>query len=145
MLRQWLVKIQGRECLVLKVTGRLTLRNARRLILSLAGSEEDVRCDLRRNLTVSDSRIFFASSGFLRDFLVPRIGEVDDAHGVYLEHVLARAVHRALAEGRKWAPLPTKPRIRGQSGTTGAVYGPSALRDFIAATVHAVRGGVISR
>jgi hypothetical protein len=144
ILRQWLAKREGQERYVLKVTGRLSVMNARRLILSLAGCEEDVRCELRRNLTYSDSRIFFASSGFLRDFLVPRIEEVDDVHGVYFEHVLARSVHSALAEGRKWAPLPVRPWVRGRSGSTGAAYGSSVLRESLAATFHAVRRAVIS-
>lgn len=145
ILRQWLERCQGQECVVLKATGRLSLQNARQLILSLSGCKEDVRCELRRNLATSDSRIFFASASFLRDFLVPRIKEVDDRRGVYFEHVLARAVHSALAEGRKWAPLPVRPRLRGRSGTTGGEYGSSVLRDSIATALHAIRGAVLSR
>jgi len=59
---------------------------------------------------------------------------------VYLEHVLARAVLRAISNGHKWSPLPVKPVILGCAGTPDSPYKNSAVRVLTAEGLHRLKG-----
>jgi hypothetical protein len=131
--------------MILKVTGRLVVPNAARIAgcLSLAGIQ--VYCDLRDNLVRADSRVFAASPEFLREFLLPLREQVDDARQVSFEHVLARAVHLALAGGACWALLPEAPDIRGVSATTDEAYPSSWLSRLRRALFRRIKASVLDR
>lgn len=107
----------------LKVTGRYYVRNAGKL-LNYMGRREDVEiwCDLRRGMRFCDSRVFGGRVSFLARYICPRLDEVDEGNGVWLEHVLARAVLRAMSDGLTFSPLPYAPEIQGVSGTTNTRY-----------------------
>jgi hypothetical protein len=111
---------------IMKVTGRLIVRNAETLVTRLGAADADVLCDLRRNLQVADARVFCATPAFLRNYLLPRAEEIDDLAGNTFEVVLARAVHRALSEGGRWAMLPAAPDLDGVAATADEPYGRSA-------------------
>jgi hypothetical protein len=108
---------------ILKITGRLAVRNIDGLIRQAASIQDsDVICDLRDNLLSADSRVFCATTGFLERFLIPLRPLVDDSKGLFLEHILARAVHEALAQGLRWSMLPVTPNISGIAGTADRAY-----------------------
>ena len=108
------------DSFIIKVTGRYHVRNARKYYnFARNRPDVDVICDLSRRLTFADTRIFGACARFLRDYFCPLIDQVNDAEGVFLEHVLARAVHRGIAEGIRWELPPCAPDIVGISGTFG--------------------------
>jgi hypothetical protein len=102
----------------LKVTGRYYLANATQL-LRFAESRPDVEifCDMLLNLTFADSRAFVGTTGFLRDYLFPLAGEVNDSRRSNFEHVLARAVHSCMANNGLWAQPPLALEIQGFSGS----------------------------
>jgi hypothetical protein len=104
---------------VLKVSGRVYVPNASALVASMDRLPAvDVFCDLRRNLTWGNSRVFCASKDVLTNHLVPRRCLIDDSRGLFLEHALARAVHGVMAEGGRWSHLPVAPVVTGISGTS---------------------------
>lgn len=105
--------------MVLKGTGRYRVANADRLARQCAIEPAAVVCDLRENLTAADCRWFAATPAFLRDYLLPRQQLCDDSRGSFLEHVLARAVHAAIADGHAWRLPQVLPRVLGIAGTNG--------------------------
>lgn len=114
--------IRGEER-VLKVTGRLFVRNIAKILRDVSSNPvPDVFCDWSRNLTWADSRVFCALVPFLRSHLLPLQELVNDSQGVCLEHALSRAVHQAIANGLHWALIPRCPDVVGISGTSGLKY-----------------------
>ena len=103
--------------MVVKATGRYQVANAQCLAAQCATEPAAVICDLRDHLTVADCRWFAATPAFLRDYLLPRRGQCDDAAGVFLEHVLARAAHAAMADGLAWRLPRAMPVVRGITGS----------------------------
>ncbi len=114
---------------IVKCTGRLSVRNAAKLVSRLTADSYDVMCTLRRCLTFADSRLFAATPTFLEKHLLPQQIRIDDARGVYFEHALARAVSQSLVDDMKWRPFPIFPVIDGVSGT----YGNSMNHSWIGA------------
>lgn len=106
------------DSIVIKITGRLFVKNNRQLIerLSLPDTA-DVYCDLRFNMTSSDSRVFCATGLFLERYLLPRCEHVNDSTGDIFEKVLAKAIHAALADGWQWSMLPSTPWMVGVAAT----------------------------
>jgi len=107
----------------LKVTGRYYLRNAR-FFLDFIGQNPDVDvvCDLTKNLTWADSRVFGGKTKFLEQYLRPLRSSINDSAHVYIEHVLARAILMQIGNSGKWELPPELPDIEGISATINASY-----------------------
>lgn len=115
----------------LKVTGRYFLKNGVQVLHSVARHEEaEVVCNLLDNLRWADSRAFGGSTAFLRDYLCPMLDEVNDSVGATFEHVLARAAHRVMADGRRWALLPVTLQVQGVSGSHGKAWQRSRKQEM---------------
>ncbi|MCW2972361.1 MAG: hypothetical protein JWN72_634 [Thermoleophilia bacterium] len=111
--------------LVVKVTGRLVVRNTEQFLRGIRAAEGvEVFADLRlrQRISVADSRVFAARPSFYFDRLLKRADRMDDPAGSYFEHVLAQAVHAVAADGEPWDLLPVYPEVVGRSGTTGDRY-----------------------
>jgi hypothetical protein len=118
--------------LVVKVTGRYHVTNAGSLIARIAAAGPvDVVVDLVAGLTQADCRFYASSPRFLGGYLVPMRESIDDDRGVCFEHVLARAVHGAMADGLVWHSMPDVPVIVGRSGTNGRPYASGPVRVLI--------------
>ena len=115
------VASDGRHDAVVKCTGRLFVRNARSLLPRRA-VDADIMCLLDGALTQADSRFFIARAEVLATSFAGMGPEVDEAAGIYLEHVLCRRVLRAIGEGRTWKPLPARPLYSGWSATHDRRY-----------------------
>jgi hypothetical protein len=110
----------------LKVTGRYYVRNATKLIRYLGTHRDvDICCDLQRGMTYCDSRVFGGTVGFLERYVCSRASEIDDSQGIWFEHVLARAVLRAMSDGLRFSLLPCVPLVEGVSGSTNQRFGRS--------------------
>jgi len=131
--------------LVMKVTGRLFISNAAEILNRVDGQSATIFCDLRQNLSVADSRVFFATPDFLRDYLFFRAQEIDDLAGVMFETVLARAVHHALSDGSTWKPLPLSPRWHGLAGTADHPYKSSVADLWRREIFRALKAGILKR
>jgi hypothetical protein len=105
---------------VIKCTGRLGVRNPPSLISKVRAERFDVMCDIGRYLTYADSRFFAATPDFILNYLGREKDTVNDSNGIYLEHALACATTRAIADRKTWRPLPTNPQLVGISGTLGS-------------------------
>ncbi len=113
----------------LKVTGRYYVPNAQSLMRLLAdGPEIDVVCNLYRNLTWGDSRVFGATNAFIQDYLLPMRHLIDEEADLGIEQVLARAVHQLMAKGGKWSATPEWLEVQGISGTLGEAYKVNRFR-----------------
>jgi hypothetical protein len=132
--------------LVVKVTGRLAIRNIRKLLRMIQEhSGFDISCDFRGNLQWADSRIFVASANFLRSYLVPMQGLADDSRGISFEHVLGRASHRAVGDGLRWVPMLCTPQIQGTQATSGVHYPDSWTRWLARDAFRRLKNWVIAR
>lgn len=112
---------------IIKVTGRLVLRNPESLFRSTAN--EDVCTRLQQNLTYADARAFAATPEFIDNFLACQLNAIDDTEGLYLEHGLARATCEAIASGRRWRHPARAFHLEGRAGSNSLRYPESrALR-----------------
>jgi len=117
---------------VIKVTGRYFIENIEKIATILVkGSDIYIMADLKKNLSWADSRIFAFKSSFIIEYFSKFQNILNDSKGFYLEHALARASLRAISDGYKWVPLPSKPIIIGYSGTSDAPYNVSKIRWLI--------------
>lgn len=105
--------------LIVKCTGRLWVSNSRELFPRIAERAFDVMCTLKQHLSFADARFFAATPEFINDYLVPRNEMINDAEGIFLEHALACATAKAIADRGAWRPFPNFPVIKGISGTYG--------------------------
>jgi hypothetical protein len=128
--------------LIAKCTGRLIVRNAARILPSIAACEFDIMCTLFKHLSFADSRLFVATPAFLREYLLPKATMVDESAGVFFEHALACAAASAVGEGKRWRPFPAYPRIQGISGTHGTVISDSPVLATIRSLYHQWAGFV---
>jgi len=127
---------------VVKCTGRLTVRNGIAVLRAIAASEFDVMCSLKQHLAFADSRLFAATPSFIERYLLARVDMIDDTAGVYFEHALACAIASAVADRKQWRPFPIFPRIEGISATDGIPMTNSALKGAAKALYHRVRNFV---
>ncbi|MBF4584901.1 hypothetical protein [Curtobacterium sp. VKM Ac-2887] len=106
---------------IYKSTGRLVLRNARRLVRPIPLDAVRVRMTLDRSF--ADTRFVGAHAQVWRTILLADTAAVDEEAGIYLEHVLAGAVARAAAlQQIRIERFPERPHFVGQSGSTGRRY-----------------------
>jgi len=136
-----LLKKSGR---FVKVNGRYYVSNIG-AVMSQITPDVEVVCDLSRNLSWADSRVFGGTREFLKKYLCPEGFKVNDSKGLFLEHALARAVHRAIADGRRWSFLPCVPKIRGISGTANIPYRNSHARGVAKSIVWCMKRFLFAR
>ena len=131
---------------VMKVTGRFIVANAEAIAKKISKTNGiDVFCDLRQNLSASDSRLFCATPHFLREYFMPFLSLMNESNGIWFEHILARAVHRAMADGLRWSMLPYAYDIRGIEGSVGTPF-PSSRRKYISRNIFRIlKSMVLSR
>ena len=113
----------SKSTFVFKVTGRYKVINFQ-TFLRKYNSESNINLllDFKWRLSFVDSRFFGFTPSFIKEFLAAQRSVLNDSEGVYLEHVLAKAALKAIAEGYIFEPLPTLPRIEGYSASSGVKY-----------------------
>jgi hypothetical protein len=127
------------DCLIVKCTGRLTVRNARRLLETVSKCEFDIMCMLHDYLTYAESRLFIATRAFISNYLVAQQQHINDMDNVVFENALAYAAASAIADRKKWRPFPIFPIIEGRSGTTGNSITDSAGRRLVRSISYRLR------
>lgn len=132
--------------MIMKVTGRLIIANAGEIAKAISKAEGvDIFCDLRRNLSTSDSRLFCATPSFLKNYFIVFQGIVNESTGICFEDILARGVHRAMADGLRWSMLPCAHDMRGIAGTADKPL-PSSRWNFISRELfRTIKTTVLSR
>jgi hypothetical protein len=107
---------------VIKSSGRQFISNAVRILSTIYEEEFYVISWLKRRLRYADSRFFIARKEFYVNYLLQELMHINEADHIYFEHVLARAVHRCLADGKQWASPKAYPICEGISGTENMQY-----------------------
>ncbi len=132
-------RLLGAAEIIVKCTGRLTVRNAAKVLRVISRGDFDVMCTLKRNLSFADSRLFAATPRFLHEYLLPLGEKLDDNRGMTFEHGLAQATARAISDQNRWSPFPCFPVIDGVSGTDGKTMTNSPLSRVNKAIYHQLR------
>lgn len=139
-------KIIEPDSIVIKVTGRLFVKNNLELIQRLVLPDmTDVYCDLRFNMSSSDSRVFCATGLFFKKYLLPRSEHVNDSTDDIFEKVLAKSIHSALADGLKWSMLPTTPWMIGIAATSNQPIPDSRMRVLARDLFRRIKKAVVAR
>ena len=104
----------------------------------------DVMCDLSKNLTWADSRVFGGTKSFFDIYLLPELAHVNDTAGLYFEHALAKSTHRSIADNLRWELAPFV-AIVGVSGTSNELYKRSWIKELVKNVVYQVKKFVLHR
>ncbi len=121
-------RLIGNETLLVKITGRLYAAGLTKILENIdKQAPAEVYCNFTGDLDRAETYLFCATKPFLCNYLLPLKEEANDSEGIFFEHLLARAVHKALYEGIRWSILPGFIDLRGVSGTTGTVYTRSLI------------------
>jgi len=132
---------------VIKVTGRLYVRNINKLIVAVEKSQYiDIWCDYRRYLTSTVSFIFCAKVSYFQKYIIPFKNKVDERYKKSnFEHALANAIHTSMAAAHHWRPLPFTPRITGISASRNRAYNSSLLFWIFREIYRKTREAVLER
>ena len=104
--------IIGPDSLIVKVSGRYRAQTWEKALLMRA--QPPVVTDLSRRLTWAESKVFLMRADLIQRYLLPQAEWLDDETERYLEHALARATLRAVADGHPWS-VPVVPlRLQGR-------------------------------
>lgn len=115
-------KFIGEAEFIVKVTGRLFVKNFDRLLKSIGSKEFDVASALELTLKWADSRLFIFRRSFYTENFVPFGGSINDKQRFVFERALACGIHDALSKNKTWEPLPFFPVYKGYSGTFNYRY-----------------------
>ena len=107
---------------VIKITGRLYIRNFRKILASAEQQDFDVMAPLENNLKWTDSRMIIYYRGFFDRYFTPYASQINDSSGLPFERALAFAIHALLADNKKWEMPPCYPKYQGYSGTHNKRY-----------------------
>ncbi len=113
---------------IIKVTGRHYIPNINSLIKNFIDRDTYVTGLFKENLTVVDSRVIIAKADFYTTYFLPLSKLVDEPNGVYVEHITARAIHRAMADGKQWCLPAQAPVFIGISGSENLKYNNDLFR-----------------
>jgi hypothetical protein len=139
-------KIMQQSKMIMKITGRLIVPNAGRIAKAVSKTSGiEVFCDLRKNLSTADSRLFCATPRFLKEYLMPFQEIVNESAGICIEDILARAVHRAMADGLHWSMLPYAHDMRGIAATADSPLSSSRWSFVRREVFRAMKSKMLSR
>ena len=107
---------------IIKVTGRHYITNLDPLLKCFAHQNAYVMGWFKEKLTLADSRLVIANKSFYTINLLPLSKCIDETNGIYFEHIFARAIHSAMAEGKCWCLPSEAPKFIGVSGSENLPY-----------------------
>lgn len=112
---------QSKSQYIVKITGRLIIRNIHQIIRwhRCLFSNSRVFCSINSNLSFPDSRLIVAPVDFYQTFLKSK-DYINDSNCYYFEHALCDTIKNV--KTYPYSPFFIMPRIEGQSGSTGVTY-----------------------
>jgi hypothetical protein len=116
---------------VIKITGRLYIRNFRKILAIAEQLDFDVMAPLENNLKWTDSRLIIYHREFFDRYFTLYANQINDSSGLPFERALAFAIHALLADNKKWEMLPCYPKYQGYSGTHNIRYTPFYKLSFL--------------
>jgi len=127
---------------VIKITGRLVVRNIDR-VLRVHHPERFIAARMSFDRRQLDTRLLMTDVQTWKDFFSGQDSQVDEAAGVFLEHVAALRTAEAIFAGARWCQLRPKPHFAGYSGSTGYKYG--SRRDRILDGISGISGRLLQK
>lgn len=122
-----IIRSSGRDATIHKLTGRLVLENPSQVLLPVLGPVVRVRTTADRSFV--DTRLMTGRAQEWLDVILAETTMIDERAGVYLEHAVAASLARSAALKQiRLERFPVRPRIVGQSGSTGEFYGAGSGR-----------------
>lgn len=116
-------RLLGRYPFVIKATGSHCVTNLMRILRLATWISVDnadlVICEAKPYRSLARSDLFVGSVSFFRQHFIPRLSQIDEAKGVWFEHVLFDSVCAAEGDGFQFIFLPQRLDQRGISGTWG--------------------------
>ena len=103
------------------VTGRHIISNFEKIYKEFIDSESDICLNLIDNLKFADANIYYGTLNFFKNYVVPETKKVNDTEEKWLEHCVADATLKAVADGMKFKQLATHPDVIGFIGTNNKV------------------------
>ena len=121
-----------------KCTGRLWMRNASRLIAEYSDSNTEVWFAIRSDFHFVDTRFFLCSRRFFVSHFLGMASEANDDAGLYIEHIAAKRILKAIAQGENFGFFPDLPRYQGTGATDGKRHDGvmGAVRYFVKNSLH---------
>lgn len=107
------------EDFLVKLTGRLVVDKLRQTVRKMKTDRCYFNIPNRTRRNMADTRFYGMPVSLFRECFLKEYFRVDDENGYFLEHVYTDIMKE---KGIKVFNMPLYPRIRGISGSTGAVY-----------------------
>lgn len=108
--------------IVLKASGRQFIINAENILRYFIDQDTYTVVWLKQFLQYADSRFFLSCTDFYISYLMDELENINESNLLYLEHILARAVHKSMGDGKKWLLPNEYPLFSGISGTNNIKY-----------------------
>lgn len=129
---RWLSETSGEYRRLIKVTGRLSVKNINSILTFDLGRPRPspyVCCRVTADFTVVDTKFFITDPAVFTKYFTGMEPEVSESTGRFLEHVCARRLARALSDDVLWLRFRRYPHFVGVSASTAVRY--SGPRDWI--------------
>lgn len=127
-----------------KLTGRLFVRNLTKLMAPVPSMTLAARGTLDRSWV--DTRLLGARISFWKDMLCAAAPLCDDSRGIYVERAIPAHLARRIVLGDvRVQRFPQRPQFSGVSGSTGRVYGTSAIRSGVETIIGAPLESAMAR
>ena len=103
------------------VTGRHIISNFEKIYQEFISSKSDVCLNLIDSLKFADANIYYGTLKFFKNYVLPETEKINDTNGKWLEHSVADATLKAIADGMIFKQLGTHPDVIGFIGTNNKV------------------------
>lgn len=114
---------------IIKITGRHIIKNINHQLL-FCQDENAIYANCNINLSNAAAEFFIVSKHFLVYEIFPRIEELNDLGGFYLEKLLGNAIMKWRKNGGKYHELVLPIYIVGRSGASGQKYHAPSLSRY---------------
>lgn len=104
---------------LVKLTGRLVVDNLKQIVRKMKKNRCYFNIPNRTRRNMVDTRFYGMPAELFRECFLREYSRVDDENGYFLEHVYTDILS---GKGIPVFNMPLYPRMRGLSGSTGAVY-----------------------
>lgn len=106
---------------IIKITGRHIIANINNILVHCKNSDS-LYVDSTLDLSFARSYFFIAPPVFFTDYLYPRIEELNDSEGFYLEHLMGSAIKKWIYKKHRYREIIFPIDIIGHAGGSSTAY-----------------------
>lgn len=115
---------------IVKITGRHIIKNINQQ-LRLCNDIAALYVDATMQLDFARSYFFVSPKSLYERYLFPRIEELDDPQGIYLEHLLGRSIRKWLRDKGEYHQFLLPVHIIGRGGTAASQYKSPSIDRYV--------------